>query len=91
MHLLLFTVVKEPPYAVSEHGYAGFELPIDIHFKNKAEPKKIVFMYNLFLHMEEPVNHVRCEKLTFQNPTDEFRKKLLKAGGVSMTLSLTRL
>ena len=73
---------KDPPYHVSEVGYAGFELPIDIYFKNKAEPKKIKFMYNLFLHMEEPVNHVRCEKLTFQNPTEEFKKKLLKAGGV---------
>ena len=71
-------------------GYAGFELPIDIYFKNKAEPKKIKFMYNLFLHMEEPVNHVRCEKLTFQNPTEEFKKKLLKAGGVCIYRTLVK-
>lgn len=77
-------VLTEPPYAVQEQGYAGFELPIDIHFKNKEDPKKIRFKYDLFLKLEDcpPVNHIRCEKLTFQNPTDEFKKKLLKAGGV---------
>ncbi|XP_048736078.2 protein AF-9-like isoform X2 [Ostrea edulis] len=77
-------VLTEPPYAVQEQGYAGFELPIDIYFKNKEDPKKIRFKYDLFLKLEDcpPVNHIRCEKLTFQNPTDEFKKKLLKAGGV---------
>jgi hypothetical protein len=79
---LLIPECKEPPYHVSEQGYAGFVLPIHIYFKNKAEPRKIVFQYNLFLHTTEPVNHSRCEKLTFQNPTEEFKKKLLKAGGV---------
>lgn len=29
------------------------------------------------------MNHLRCEKLTFNNPTKEFRRKLIKAGGVS--------
>ncbi|KAL5004604.1 hypothetical protein ScPMuIL_018060 [Solemya velum] len=76
-------VLKEPPFVVSESGYGGFTLPIDIYFKNKQEPKKIPFQYDLFLRLEEPpVNHVRCEKLTFQNPTEEFKAKLLKAGGV---------
>nr|XP_020646002.1 protein AF-9 isoform X3 [Pogona vitticeps] len=48
------------------------------------EPKKVRFDYDLFLHLEghPPVNHLRCEKLTFNNPTEEFRKKLLKAGGI---------
>lgn len=73
---------------MSEQGYAGFELPIDIYFKNKATPKKIRFMYNLFLHMEEPVNHVRCEKLTFQYPTEEFKRKVLKGGGVCYFFSV---
>lgn len=42
------------------------------------------FDYDLFLHLEghPPVNHLRCEKLTFNNPTEEFRRRLLKAGGV---------
>lgn len=54
-------------------------------FHPQEEPKKVRFDYDLFLHLEghPPVNHLRCEKLTFNNPTEEFRRKLLKAGGVS--------
>ncbi|XP_044156916.1 protein AF-9 isoform X3 [Bufo gargarizans] len=87
-------VCKDPPYKVEESGYAGFILPIEVYFKNKTcgirleinqeEPKKVRFDYDLFLHLEghPPVNHLRCEKLTFNNPTEEFRRKLLKAGGI---------
>ncbi|XP_008433130.1 protein AF-9 isoform X2 [Poecilia reticulata] len=77
-------VCKDPPYKVEESGYAGFILPIEVYFKNKEEPKKVRFDYDLFLHLEghPPVNHLRCEKLTFNNPTEDFRRKLLKAGGV---------
>ncbi|CAF93349.1 unnamed protein product, partial [Tetraodon nigroviridis] len=75
---------KDPPYRVEESGYAGFILPIEVYFRNKEEPKKVRFDYDLFLHLEghPPVNHLRCEKLTFNNPTEEFRRRLLKAGGV---------
>ncbi|TDH08757.1 hypothetical protein EPR50_G00101220 [Perca flavescens] len=77
-------VCKEPPYKVEESGYAGFLMPIEVYFKNKEEPKKVCFNYDLFLNLEgnPPVNHLRCEKLTFNNPTKEFRRKLIKAGGV---------
>ncbi|XP_036410265.1 protein ENL-like isoform X2 [Megalops cyprinoides] len=77
-------VCKEPPYKVEESGYAGFLMPIEVYFKNKEEPKKVCFNYDLFLNLEgnPPVNHLRCEKLTFNNPTREFRRKLVKAGGV---------
>ncbi|MEQ2283776.1 hypothetical protein AMECASPLE_015069 [Ameca splendens] len=77
------SVCKDPPYKVEESGYAGFILPIEVYFRNKEEPKKVRFDYDLFLHLEghPPVNHLRCEKLTFNNPTEEFRRKLLKAGG----------
>ncbi|KAK1889918.1 Protein AF-9 [Dissostichus eleginoides] len=76
-------VIKDPPYKVEESGYAGFILPIEVYFRNKEEPKKVRFDYDLFLHLDghPPVNHLRCEKLTFNSPTEEFRKKLLKAGG----------
>ncbi|XP_028912410.1 protein ENL-like isoform X3 [Ornithorhynchus anatinus] len=76
-------VCKEPPYRVEESGYAGFIMPIEVYFKNKEKPKKVCFTYDLFLNLEgnPPVNHLRCEKLTFNNPTKEFRYKLLKAGG----------
>ncbi|XP_037679837.1 protein ENL isoform X1 [Choloepus didactylus] len=77
-------VCKEPPYKVEESGYAGFIMPIEVHFKTKEEPRKVCFTYDLFLNLEgnPPVNHLRCEKLTFNNPTTEFRWKLLRAGGV---------
>ncbi|XP_062823050.1 protein ENL-like [Anolis carolinensis] len=77
-------VCKEPPYKVEESGYAGFIMPIEVHFINKEEPKKVCFTYDLFLNLEgnPPVNHLRCEKLTFNNPTKDFQRKLIKAGGV---------
>uniref|UniRef100_A0A3B3T7V3 MLLT1 super elongation complex subunit n=1 Tax=Paramormyrops kingsleyae TaxID=1676925 RepID=A0A3B3T7V3_9TELE len=77
-------VCKEPPYKVEESGYAGFLMPIEVYFKNREEPKRVCFNYDLFLNLEgnPPVNHLRCEKLTFNNPTREFRRKLVKAGGV---------
>ncbi|EDL38213.1 myeloid/lymphoid or mixed lineage-leukemia translocation to 1 homolog (Drosophila), isoform CRA_b, partial [Mus musculus] len=76
-------VCKEPPYKVEESGYAGFIMLIEVYFKNKEEPRKVCFTYDLFLNLEgnPPVNHLRCEKLTFNNPTTEFRCKLLMAGG----------
>uniref|UniRef100_A0A2C9K505 YEATS domain-containing protein n=1 Tax=Biomphalaria glabrata TaxID=6526 RepID=A0A2C9K505_BIOGL len=76
--------ISEPPYKVSESGYAGFLLPIEIHFKNKQSPRKIVFSYDLFLNAKDspPINNVRIEKLKFQNPTPEFKAKLFKAGGI---------
>ncbi|XP_028281828.1 protein ENL-like [Parambassis ranga] len=79
-------VCKEPPYKVEESGSAGFLMPIEVYFKNKEQPKKVCFNYDLFLNLEgnPPVNHLRCENLTFNNPTKEFRRKLIKAGGVRL-------
>lgn len=56
----------------------------------QEEPKKVCFNYDLFLNLEgnPPVNHLRCEKLTFNNPTKEFRRKLIKAGGVRLSDTL---
>ena len=88
---MCITVLKEPPYRVTEAGYGSFLLPIEIYFRNREEPKKIKFEYDLFLRLDDapPVHHIRCEKLTFQNPTEDFRKKLIKAGGVSVFILKT--
>ena len=77
-------VVKEPPYQVSESGYGSFNLPIEVYFRNKDEPKKVRFEYDLLLPNlnDPPINQIRSECLTFQNPSDEFKQKLIKAGGV---------
>ena len=32
-----------------------------------------------------PVNHTRVEMLTFTNPAEDFKKRLLKAGGISFS------
>ena len=80
-------MIYKPPYEVSESGYAGFVLSIEVYFKNKAPHRKIKFEYDLFLNGEgaPPVNNCRIEKLKFRNPSEDFRQKLLKAGAVSTT------
>ena len=82
-HFLSPLVVKDPPYQVSESGYGSFNLPVEVYFRNKDEPKKVRFEYDLLLPNlnDPPINQIRSECLTFQNPSEEFRQKLLKAGG----------
>lgn len=77
-------MVKDPPFQVSESGYGSFNLPVEVYFRNKDEPKKVKFDYDLLLPNlnDPPINQIRSECLTFQNPSEEFRQKLLKAGGV---------
>ncbi|KAH7644303.1 protein af-9-like [Dermatophagoides farinae] len=75
-------VIKEPPYEIKESGYASFELPIEVYFRNKEEPKKICFEYDLYIELAKPVANTRRERLTFQNPSIEFKKKLLKGCGL---------
>lgn len=70
--------MKEPPFVIKESGYAGFNFPIDIYLKNKDEPKKIQFMYDLTLQQSGFLK----DRYIFQNPNDEFKKKLLKGGGI---------
>lgn len=83
LFFVVVAVVKEPPYHIEQSGYGGFVLPIDIYFKNKEDPKKVHFDYDLFLPAVglAPINNIRSEALTFTNPTEEFKKKLLKGGG----------
>lgn len=74
--------IREPPYQVTESGYAGFNMPIWVYFKTREEPKKIDFVYDLYLSLDgKPINNIRCEKLTFHNPPDDFCQRLLKGGG----------
>lgn len=76
---------KEPPYIVKESGYAGFVIPITIYLKNKDEPKKIQIQYDLTLQHGGPaINNAIRHSEIFTNPADDFRRKLLKGGGVSI-------
>lgn len=80
----LFLVLKDPPYTVAEAGYGSFFLPVEVFFKNKEEPRKLMFDYDLVLPAcgSPPIDNIRSEALTFTNPTEEFRKKLVKGGGI---------
>lgn len=74
---------------VKESGYGCFSLPIEVYFKSKEEPRKVRFEYELFLQNEgPPISHVRHERMTFKNPSEDFRMKLIKGGGVSLAPSL---
>ncbi|XP_037624988.1 protein ENL-like isoform X2 [Sebastes umbrosus] len=50
--------------------------------QERRNKKKVCFNYNLFFNSEG--DHLRCETLTFNNPTREFRRKLIKAGAVTV-------
>lgn len=70
--------MKEPPFSVKESGYAGFIFPIEIYVKNKDEPKKIKFTYDFTLQQ----SGILKDRYVFQNPNEDFRKKLLRGGGI---------
>lgn len=78
MSCFLFPVVKEPPFTIKESGYAGFIFPIEIHLKNKDEPKKITFTYDFTLQQSGFLK----DRYIFPNPNEDFKKKLLKGGGI---------
>ncbi|KAG5324030.1 ENL protein, partial [Acromyrmex heyeri] len=76
-------VLKEPPFVVKESGYAGFIIPIEIYLKNKDEPKKFQISYDLHLQQSgPPINKTIRHVEVIRNPSDDFRKKLLKGGAV---------
>lgn len=82
-------VLKEPPFIVKESGYAGFIIPIEIYLKNKDEPKKFQISYDLHLQQSgPPINKIIRHVEVFRNPSDDFRKKLLKGGAVSIIFYL---
>lgn len=71
-------VIKEPPYTVKEAGYAGFVLTIDIYLRNRDEPKKVTFEYDLDLQPSK----AQMNEFIIATPSDEFKRKCLKGGGV---------
>lgn len=74
---------KEPPYVVKEAGYAGFLLTIDIYLKNRDEPKKITFDYDLDL---QPFK-IQMNELVVAAPSEDFRRKCMKGGAVIINSS----
>ena len=76
-------VIKEPPYTVKEAGYAGFLLTIDIYLKNRDEPKKLTFEYDLDL---QPFK-TQMNEFIVPTPSEEFKRKCVKGGCVPVSSS----
>jgi transcription initiation factor IIF auxiliary subunit len=66
---------------VKEAGYAGFILPIEVYFKARDDTKKLMINYDLDLQKYK----IQKEEYVFNNPSDDFRRKLIKGGGVPTT------
>lgn len=65
---------------MKETGYAGFELPIEVYFKNREKPNHVVYVHNLELLSERSHSSHHIEKVMFLNPNKEFEKCLIKTG-----------
>ena len=72
--------ITEPPFQIKETGYAGFEIPIEIYFKNKEKPNHVVFVYDLCLLTDRPHENFISHKLKFRCPGKEFEKCLVRSG-----------
>jgi YEATS domain-containing protein 1/3 len=80
-------MATKAPHEVKEFGYAGFLIPIKINFKNGIYVERT---YDLCLLKERDLDSMRNEKLTFNNPTDKFRKQLFAGGGYPVKKSPRR-
>lgn len=70
----------EPPFQIRETGYAGFEIPITIYFKNKDKPNDLQFVHDLTLLNNKTNNHTTVEKIKFISPNRDFERYLIKSG-----------
>lgn len=64
---------------VKESGYAGFLIPIDVYLKNHTH---IPIVHDLVLDIHSPLKKVTVERHTVVCTADDFRKKLIRGGGV---------
>lgn len=80
--------LTEPPFQVKETGYAGFEVPIEIYFKNTVKPNYVRFIHDLYLLSSKPNDPSRTEKIKFINPARDFEKLLIKSG--AQLISVTK-
>lgn len=81
----IYSDISEPPFQVKETGYAGFEIPIQIYFKNREKPNHLVFVHDLSLLANKSNDANTIEKIKFINPNREFEKCLIKSGAQLLT------
>uniref|UniRef100_A0A0N5B0K0 AHD domain-containing protein n=1 Tax=Syphacia muris TaxID=451379 RepID=A0A0N5B0K0_9BILA len=70
--------VKEPPFEVTETGYAGFTIPIQISFMGVSKTYKLIYDMNLVL--EKQSKHCVEQLLLIKQPSNEFYELALKYG-----------
>lgn len=70
---------------IIESGYAAFEVVIEVYLKNKDEPRKFTFPYDLDLQPSKS----EIKEFVIDNPSDEFRRKCLKGGCLPVPASNT--
>uniref|UniRef100_F1L316 Protein ENL n=1 Tax=Ascaris suum TaxID=6253 RepID=F1L316_ASCSU len=73
-------VVKDPPFEVTETGYAGFSIPVNISFSGTSKTYRLHYDMNLCLEKqsEHKVEHI----LEFKQPSNAFYDLIMKYGGV---------
>lgn len=74
-----------PPYEVTETGYAGFIIPIYIHFINCRREYYLEYDMNLKYAPKDKVTEIRT--LEFREPKPDLKARLLKAGAEVVTLA----
>ncbi|XP_017009062.3 protein AF-9-like isoform X2 [Drosophila takahashii] len=84
-------VVKEPPYAIQESGYAGFPLAVEIYFRNRDEPKRIVYPYDLVIVTTASHQQSEIKTHIFEDPSEDFRAMMIQGGGFATSIGACNL
>ncbi|GBN05249.1 Protein AF-9 [Araneus ventricosus] len=81
-------IKEKPPFVLSESTSRSFSMQIEIFFCAGAKLNKVSYIYNLSIG-DEVVNNSWKRRLTFLNPSQDFKEKLLLAGGKVVDLQKT--
>ncbi|VDM40230.1 unnamed protein product [Toxocara canis] len=73
-------VVKEPPFEVTETGYAGFSIPVYVSFSGTSKTYRLHYDMNLCL--EKQSEHKVEQILEIKQPSSAFYGLIMKYGGV---------
>ena len=74
-------VVSKPPYTFSATGWGQFISQVEFRFHN-SEREKINYYITLPNPDESPLEKSETVHFCFQNPNEEFKKRLLQGGGI---------
>ena len=70
-----------PPYELSECGFGSFLSKIEFHFHNN-EKAKVEYDLALPDRDESPLENSESGHFSFENPSEDFKGRLLRAGGI---------